>query len=74
MTLNISSIFGWKKIQKIVTSKFEVTTNPIAKNAGPAVSILAAYDMLFEASSVGAELNIERTMGALLLKRTQALQ
>jgi hypothetical protein len=74
MTLNISSIFGWKKIQKIVTSKFEITTNPITKSARPAVSILAAYDMFFEASGIGAELNIERTMGALLLKRTQALQ
>jgi hypothetical protein len=74
MTVNISSIFGWKKIQKVISSRFEVATNPTVKNARLAVSILAAYDVFFEPSELRAEPNIEKTMDAFLLKRTQTLQ
>jgi hypothetical protein len=74
MTVNISGLFGWKRIQKIGTSKFGVTKNPAARNTKLAVSILAAYDVVPEIDGLRPEQNIERAMDTFLLKRTQILQ
>jgi hypothetical protein len=74
MTVNIRGLFGWRRIQKIGTSRLGVAKNSAAKNKKLAVSILAAYDVVPEVDGLRAEQNIERAMGTLLLKRTQILQ
>ena len=74
MTVNKSSMLGWKKIEKAITSSFGVAKNPAARNARLAVSILAAYDVPQEVDGLEAGPHFERTMCTMLLKRAQILQ
>lgn len=74
MTVNKSSMLGWEKIEKVITSSFGVAKNPAARNARLAVSILAAYDVPQEAGGLEPEPHFERAMCTELLKRAQILQ
>ena len=77
MTVNKSSMLGWKKIERVLTSRFGVVEKPAARNASAralAVSILAAYDVPQEVGRLEAEPHFERTMCTALIKRAQILQ
>jgi len=67
-------MLGWKKIEKVITSRSVAVESPAARNGRLAVSILAAYDVLQEESVLKAEPSYERTMCTALIKRAQILQ
>jgi hypothetical protein len=68
MTVHMSRVLGWKKVEK-GNAKFGFVKIPAALNKRLATSILAAYDNPQEAGDY-----FKRTVDALLLKRTQILQ
>ena len=74
MTVRISRMLGWKKVEKRSLPKFGIAKGPIAPNTRLAISILAAYDIPQEIRSSETNACLGRTVDALLLKRTQMLQ
>jgi hypothetical protein len=74
MTVHISRMLGWKKVEKRSLPKYGIAKSSIALNTRLATSILGAYDIPQEIRSPETNGCLGRTVDALLLKRTQMLQ
>ena len=74
MTVHMSRMLGWKKVEKQSLPKFGVAEGPIAPNTRLAISILAACDIPQEIWNPETNACLGTTVDALLLKRTQMLQ